>query len=179
MSPPKSTLSTLQTLLKSSTSTKIRDCLLQSLKTASAAEQEALAALLASLSAEAALKKHCVRCHATYTENKNNPTACKIEHGDGDGERTEVGDDAITMTLFCCGITYDSEDQPDPEFCIVAPHTTNVDDVVYFEDDDGYDEEGVNPNVVSCETHGCSKKRKAAKKSGDKGGSLGKKRKSA
>jgi hypothetical protein len=178
-STPKPLVSNLQTLLKSSTSRKVHECLLQTITTASVAEQEALSALLAPLAADAGLKKHCVRCHVTYTENKNHSTACKIEHGEGDGERTEVGDDAITMTLYCCGATFDSEDQPDQEFCILALHTTNVDDVVYYDSDDDAGEEWVNQNVVSCKSRGCSKKRKAAKEGGENGGLGGKKRKSA
>lgn len=178
-SNPTSIQATLQTLLKSSTSQKIQACLLQSLENASVAEQETLSVLLAPLTAEAGVSRHCVRCHHAYTENENHSHACKIKHNDeGDSERTEIGYEDMTTTLSCCGAVFDSEDGPDTEYCILAQHTTNSDDVVYYEDGNEGDD-GVNEHVVSCESRGCSKKRKAAKKGGRnlKGGSAGKKRK--
>lgn len=166
--PPasKSTLSMLRTLLKSSTSTKVLACLLEALETAPDTELEALAALLAPLSAQADVKKHCVRCHITYTENKNHSSACQIKHND-EGET----DEGIT-TLNCCGISFNAEYGPAPGFCISARHTTDMDDVLYYESAND-DEDNVNTNVISCEAKGCSKKRKAVKKGGNKGGSVG------
>lgn len=129
--------------------------------------------LLAPLTTDASVRLHCVRCHGTYTENENHPSACKIEQDDeGESERTEVGNDAMTTTLTCCGISFDSEEGPDTKYCIMASHTTNLFDVVYYDEiDDRDDVDGVNQNVVSCKSQGCSIKRKAAKKGGAKNGS--------
>jgi len=179
MPPAKSTLSKLRTLLKSSTSTKVHDCLLDTLETASDTELEALAALLAPLSTQSSSKKHCVRCHLAYTENTNHSAACKIKHSDDEGETEyETGTDTGITTLYCCGFSFDAEHEREPEFCISASHTTNVDDVHYYELDG--DEYTVNTNVVRCEVNGCSKKRKVAvaKTVGNKGGSARKKQKS-
>ncbi|RDB24202.1 hypothetical protein Hypma_008650 [Hypsizygus marmoreus] len=154
----------LETLLKGSTPEKIQSCLLQSMKKASIQDIDTLSALLAPLASQADTTEHCVRCHAEYTENTNHPKACKIEHGEGDGERTRIGDDAITMTLDCCGIQFDSEEEPPTPFCILARHTINPDQVVYYDGDKG---EG-NEHVVTCEEFGCKKKRKKAATSNTK-----------
>ena len=174
---PKSTLSMLRTLIKSSTSTKVHGCLLEAIETASDTELEALVALLAPLSAQAGVKKHCVRCHITYTENKNHSSACKIQHNDEGETEYEVGTDEGITTLNCCGVSFNAEFEPAPGFCISAPHTTDVDDVLYYESAND-DEYRVNTNLIRCETNGCSKKRKAVKKGGNKGGSASKKQKS-
>ncbi|KIM43975.1 hypothetical protein M413DRAFT_25475 [Hebeloma cylindrosporum] len=174
MSPtPKSTL---QTLLKSSTGTKVQACLLESLGTASDSQIEALVELLAPLSAQAGVKMHCVRCHLTYTENKNHSSACKNKHDDEGNTEYETGNDEGITTLNCCGTSFDSEDSPDTEFCFTAPHTTAEDDVLYYESGNE-DEDGVNTNVIRCAVNGCAKKRKVAKKVGNKGGSASKKQK--
>ena len=170
-SNPKSTKATLQALLKSSTPGKIQTCLLKSLNAASTEEREVLSVLLAPLTADAGVSLHCVRCHSTYTENKNHPSACKINHNDeGDSERTEIGYEDMTTTVACCGASFDSEEGPDTEYCFEAPHTTDVDAVLYYDkvdDDDDFD--GVNQNVVSCESRRCfstvtKQKRKAVRK---------------
>lgn len=169
--------STLRTLLKSSATSKLQECLLDTLETASDTELEVLAALLAPLSTQAGVKKHCVRCHLTYTENKNHSSACNIKHNDEGDTEFETGDDVGITTLSCCGISFDSEDKPDTEICISAHHTTNEDDVLYYESAND-DEDDINTNVVRCEVYGCSKKRKIVKKVGKKGGSASKKQKS-
>ena len=170
---PSTPKSTLQTLLKSSASSKLHECLLKALETASDTELEVLTALLAPLSAQAGAKKHCVRCHLTYTENKNHATACEIKHNDEGETDFEIGyDEGITGTLNCCGTSFHSENEPDTNICFSAPHTTDVDDVLYYESAND-DEEDVNTNVIRCEVNGCSKKRKAVKKGGNKGGSAG------
>ena len=176
---PSTPKSTLRTLLKSSASNKLQECLLDTLETASDTELEALAALLAPLSVQARVKKHCVRCHLTYTENKNHSSACEIEHNDeGETEYERGYDDGIT-TLACCGTSFDAEYEPDTKICISAPHTTDEDGILYYESAND-DEYNVNTNVVRCEVKGCSssKKRKATKKGGNKGGSASKKQKS-
>jgi hypothetical protein len=77
----------------------------------------------------------------------------------------------MTTTLSCCGASFDSEEGPDTEYCLMAPHTTNLDDVTYYDMlGDSDDDDEVNHNVVSCESRGCSKKRKATKKGGPKNG---------
>lgn len=175
---PSTPKSTLQTLLKSSDSNKLQECLLDSLETASDTELEVLAALLAPLSTQARVKKHCVRCHLTYTENKNHSSACEIEHNDDrDNTVFEPGYDVGITTLTCCGTSFDAEDEPDTKICISAYHTTDEDDVLYYESaNDGEDD--INTNVVRCEVYGCFKKRKVVKKGGNKGGSASKKKKS-
>ena len=161
---------TLKALLEGSTPGKIQACLLKSLDEASITEQEALLALLAPLNLHAGIALHCVRCHDTYTENKNHSNACRIKHGShGDAERTETGDDAMTTTLACCGISFDSEEEPPTKYCFMAPHTTDVADVIYYDEADDIDDlDGVNENVISCKSLGCSRnrKRKAVKDGG-------------
>jgi sortase (surface protein transpeptidase) len=68
------------------------------------------------------------------------------------------------MTLECCGFEYDMERGSPSKFCIIASHTTNPDDVQYFDEDD---EEG-NANVVTCQENGCTKKRKVTTSSNAK-----------
>jgi hypothetical protein len=51
--------------------------------------------------------------------------------------------------------------------------------VMYYDDEENDGEEGVNQNVLSCESYRCSKKREVATKGGDKRRSVDKKRKSA
>ena len=147
---PSTPKSTLQTLLKSSASSKLHECLLDALETASDTELEVLAALLAPLSAHAGVKKHCVRCHLTYTENKNHSSACKIKHNDEGETDYDIGCDEGITTLNCCGISFGSEDEPDTTICFSAPHTTDVDDVLYYESAND-DEDDVNTNVIRCE----------------------------
>ena len=169
--------STLQTLLKSSAPSKIRASLLDALKTASDTELEVLAVLLAPLSTQASAEKHCLRCHLTYTENKNHSGACKIKHNDEGETSFEIGEDTGITTLSCCGISFDSEDTPDTEICFSTRHTTDEEDVLYY-GTDNEDEDDINTNVVKCKVKGCFKKRKATKKAGNKGGSASKKQKS-
>lgn len=157
----------LQTLLKASTAENVQKCLLNSISEASIAQIDTLLALVQPLASAASTKLHCVRCHKSFFEHANNPKACRIPHdGRADGERTETGDDAVTMTESCCDISYDMEDGPPTKYCIVAEHTTVPEDVVYYdeEEDDG---EG-NQLVVTCASNGC-KKRKATSKSADQG----------
>ena len=173
---PSNPKSTLQTLLKSSASSKLHECLPEALETASDTELDVLASLLAPLSAQAGLKKHCVRCHLTYTENKNHSSSCKIKHNDEGDTEIEIGTDEGITTLNCCGTSFHSEEAPDSKICFSAYHTTDVDDVLYYESaNDGEDD--VNTSVIRCEVNGCSKKRKAAKKGGKKGESASKKQK--
>jgi len=174
---PSTPKSTLQTLLKSSAPSNIQETLLNAVKTASDTELEVLAALLAPLSSQASAKKHCVRCHLTYTENTNGSSACKIKHNDEGETEYEIGTDVGITTLSCCGISFDSEDTPDTDICFSARHTTDEEDVLYY-GTDNEDEDDVNTNVVKCKDKGCFKKRKATKKVGNKGGSASKKQKS-
>ena len=155
----KSTSTTLQTLLESSTPSDIRTCLLDSLEKSTPSERKVLLALLAPLVVQAALPKHCVRCHRTYREKTNHPKACKIKHDqNGDGTETPGG---VFMTLYCCGVQFYSEDPP-KDYCILEPHTINPKDVIYY-DFDEFDEFGEeasrNEYVVTCETQGCPKER--------------------
>jgi len=106
-------------------------------------------------------------CHKSFFEHANNPKACRILHdGRADGEWTETGDDAITMTESCCGISYNMEDGPPSKYCIVVEHTTVPEEVDYYdeEEDDGES----NQLVVTCATEGC-KKRKATSVSAEQG----------
>ena len=157
----------LQTLLKTSTPEKLQKCLLDNIPEASAAHIDALLALVQPLASAASTKLHCVRCHKLFFEHTNNPDACRIPHdGRADGDRTETGDDAVTMTEACCGISYDMEDGPESKYCIVTEHTTVPEEVDYYneEADDGED----NQLVVTCAEKGC-KKRKAASTSTESG----------
>jgi hypothetical protein len=157
----------LQTLLNASTAEKLQKCLLNNIPEASDAQIDALLALVQPLASVASTKLHCVRCHKSFFEHANNPKACRIQHdGRADGERTETGDDAVTMTESCCDISYDMEDGPPSKYCIVAAHTVVPEDVDYYdeEDDDG---EG-NQLVVTCAANGC-KKRKATSASVEQG----------
>jgi len=163
--------------LKSSDATELCNYLREAIKTASETQLEALASLLAPLSAQADVKRHCVRCHVTYTQNENHSTACEIKHNEGGETEIELRNDEGVTTLNCCGTSFSSEDVPDREICFSAPHTTNVEDVLYCESGNE-DDDGVNTNVVRCGIEGCPKKRKAMKQGGNKGGSASKKQKS-
>jgi hypothetical protein len=148
----------LQTLLKVSTAERLQKCLLDNIPEASVTQVDALLALMQPLASAASTKLHCVRCHKSFFEHANNPKSCRIPHdGRADGERTETGDDAVTMTESCCDISYDMEDGPPTKYCIVAEHTIVPEDVVYYdeEEDDG---EG-NQLVVTCATKGCKKRK--------------------
>lgn len=115
---------------------------------ASLTQIDTLLVLVQPLASAASTKLHCVRCHKSFFEHTNNSTACRILHHDyGDGERTEIGDDAITITVSCCGIEYDSEEGPDTKDCIVAEHTTLPEEVVYYDEDE---DDGGNRFVVTC-----------------------------
>ncbi|KDR74895.1 hypothetical protein GALMADRAFT_249809 [Galerina marginata CBS 339.88] len=154
---------TLKSLLSGSTGENIQACLIKSLTKATPEELKGLSTLLAPLSVQAGDKKHCVRCHVEYSDNENHQKACKIEHNkEGDYEQTNIGSDemTMTMTLYCCGIEFDSDDSPPTRFCIVEAHTTDLGEVMYYDD---ATEDGDNENVISCAKAGCSKKRKPAK----------------
>jgi hypothetical protein len=137
---PSTAKSTLQTLLQTSAPGQIQDSLLDTIKTASDIEVEALGALLAPLAAKARTKKHCVRCHLIYNENKNHSSACKVEHNDYGETEYETGNDVGITTLDCCGTSFGSEDEPDTKICFSAPHTT---DVLYYETENE-DKDGLN-----------------------------------
>jgi len=158
----------LQTLLKASTAERLQKCLLDNIPAASAAQIDALLALVQPLASAASTKLHCVRCHKSFFEHANNPKACRIPHdGRADGERTEIGDDAVTMTEYCCGISYDMDDGPPSEDCVVTEHTTVPEEVDYYDEEED-DDEGSNQLVVTCATKGC-KKRKATSASTEQG----------
>ena len=69
-----------------------------------------------------------------------------IKHNDEGDTEYEVGTDEGITTLNCCRISFDLEDVPDTKICISAPHTTDVDDVLYYESAND-DEDGINTNV--------------------------------
>ena len=147
-------------LLKEATPEHIKTALLSSIPNASAPQVDALSDLVASLASAASTKLHCVRCHESFYEHTNHAKACRIEHdGRADGERTEVGDDAITMMEMCCRIEYDSEHGPPSKWCIVTAHTTRPEEVEYFDEEDS---DYGNELVVTCAQNGCLKKRKKA-----------------
>src|ERR1700675_4996810 len=113
--PPKKTETTsvdkrsrLQALLKAATAEKLKECLLGAIPDASVAQIDALLALVGPLASAATKKIHCARCHKLFSDHANHPRACQIPHdGRADGERTETGDDAVTMREACCGLEYD------------------------------------------------------------------------
>jgi hypothetical protein len=157
--------SSLQTLLKATTAEKLHECLLSTLPNASATQIDALLALVGPLAAAASNKLHCVRCQESFYENANHRKACSIPHHDDcNGERTRIGDDAITITESCCGIEYDMEEGPPTAFCIVAAHTTASNNVAYY---DELEYEG-NRFVVTCAANGCSKRKKPTEDQGRK-----------
>ncbi|KDR74894.1 hypothetical protein GALMADRAFT_566515 [Galerina marginata CBS 339.88] len=156
-----SSRTTLKSLLSVSTAENIQACLIKSLPKATPEELKGLSTLLAPLSDQAGDRKHCLRCHVEYSDNENHKKACKIEHNEeGDSERTNVGSDEMTTTLFCCGIKFDAEHTGCPtRFCIEALHTTDPRKVVYYDEDKWKG----NENVIPCAQAGCLKKRKAVK----------------
>ncbi len=126
---------------------------------------KALSEILGPLVNDSKDKKHCVRCHATFTENNNHPSACKIKHSDyGDGDRYEAGSETLRITLPCCGIEYLSEDGEGPNvYCYTSTHTTDPSEVMYYDDNGDDGEECGNENVVTCQEKGCTtQKRKSA-----------------
>lgn len=148
-------------LIESTAPNQLQKALVAAVPNTSESQLKMLSEVLAPLAKTASVKKHCVRCHKTFLENQNHPKACTIEHAEGDCERTRTGDDAMTVTLYCCGLKYDSDDNPPTKFCIAAPHTIEPSEVEYYDEDEDGDSVG-NENVVTCEENGCAiKKRKA------------------
>ncbi|KAH7929926.1 hypothetical protein BV22DRAFT_1028891 [Leucogyrophana mollusca] len=148
----------LKKLLESTEPEYLQQSLLHALPEATDVQLSALATLLASVSKAGSSPKHCVRCHKKFYENRNAQDSCRIEHdGREDGERTEIGDDATTMVEACCGLEYDGDDGCPTQFCIIAAHTTDPEEVEYYDSD----EEG-NQNVVTCKEKGCTKKKRKA-----------------
>ncbi|KDR74892.1 hypothetical protein GALMADRAFT_269097 [Galerina marginata CBS 339.88] len=142
----------LTSVFLNSTTGKIQACLLESLTKASPAQLKALSSIFAPLLSQARVIKHCVRCHQEYSENENNKTACEIEHNEfGEYERTMIGYEEMTTTLLCCGISFEEDDGHPGTSCILAFHTTYPEEVEYYDEDDG-----TNENVVTCSEAGCS-----------------------
>lgn len=110
------------------------------------AAARALTALPAfkNMRAAAQAEKHCVRCHATYTEGENAAGACTIPHifsSDGDFAGRVIGYDKVyEYNARCCtGVTLEEEgagngrwldlDELDP--CYSGRHTSTVKNVKY------------------------------------------------
>ncbi|RDB24130.1 hypothetical protein Hypma_008665 [Hypsizygus marmoreus] len=122
---------------------------------------DALSTLLAPLASDAKTSRHCVRCHQEYSENTNDNQACKIKHGmsDADGDLHSDYSDTCMITLYCCGKQHLKDEMP-TEWCIVASHTTNPEDVMYYDEEEDERDDRGNERVVNCEEFGCMKKRK-------------------
>ncbi|KDR74896.1 hypothetical protein GALMADRAFT_1334411 [Galerina marginata CBS 339.88] len=142
-----------------STTGKIQTCLIEYLTKASPAQLETLLSVFSPLLSQARTIKHCLRCHQEYSDNENHKAACKIEHNeDGESERTMIGYEDMTTTLLCCGISFEDKDGHPGTSCIVAFHTTNLEDVEYYCDEDDEHEDnngnngnkGTNENVITC-----------------------------
>lgn len=68
--------------------------------------------------------------------------ALYLHNEEGDGERTEIGSDEITITLGCCGTRMRASHQA----IASVRHTTNPRDLEYYNEEIG---EG-NENVETC-----------------------------
>jgi hypothetical protein len=116
------------------------------------------------LDEEASALKHCVRCHEAFTEYDNAEEWCEIDHHEHQSKEPEgqpkPDREGCKTTLSCCGLQLDPTEGPSDSSCFTGRHTTNVIEVKYW-DVGGGGEKGLNQNVVSCQTRGCTKKRKA------------------
>lgn len=150
----------LKKLIETTTPDNLQKALLAALPNSTDEQLQALSSMLLPVTKEASTQKHCVRCHNAFFDTQNHPKACTIMHGQFDGERASVGSDRCVATFFCCDLQFDPEqDDYEGEPCIEEAHTTDPNDVDYYDGDQG---EG-NENVVTCGEKGCSKaKRKAA-----------------
>ncbi|KZP15148.1 hypothetical protein FIBSPDRAFT_935384 [Athelia psychrophila] len=155
----------LKSLLETSSSRNVQRALIAALTNSTDEQVKALSDMLSSVAKAASTQKHCVRCHDPFFENQNHPKACTIKHNsEADADRAEIGSDTMVAELACCGYTYNPEEEnPSNKPCIFAAHTSNPEDVDYFDGDQG---EG-NENVITCGEKGCTKKkRKGASTSG-------------
>jgi hypothetical protein len=154
--PEASSRVTLQSLLKSTSPGNLQNALLTALPRMTEDQFKVLSDILSPLAATSTVPNHCVRCHKAFYENQNHPQACGIKHNkEPIDEVPDDYDEDIFLTLSCCDEIY-AEDDVHPEgFCFVTTHTTNPDEVEYYNSDG----EG-NENVITCKKKGCSKKKR-------------------
>ncbi|KAG8701334.1 hypothetical protein FRC09_005429 [Ceratobasidium sp. 395] len=115
---------------------KIGMALLDSIQTATPVELRAIQSLLAPLLESITAQLHCVRCHKQYTEPTNYESACAVEHGrDADSEKIGVG--MYRFTFSCCGevVENSSFDLSIGDFCFVGSHTTDEEEVDYYDEE--------------------------------------------
>jgi len=112
---------------------------------------QALAALpqYRTMQNEDVMERHCVRCHATYSNSSNGPEACTIPHvfATDPTFTGEVREEKVySYQSRCCGSAVEVEEEGEGilnadelDWCYEGYHTTDVDEV---EDEEEYN--GVN-----------------------------------
>ncbi|KAG8712053.1 hypothetical protein FRC08_015095 [Ceratobasidium sp. 394] len=132
---------------------KIGVTLLDSVQTATPAELRVIQSLLAPLLESKTVPLHCVRCHNQYTEPANHSSACNIEHMEPSTSKRGYN---YTHTFPCCDTEVESDFYDDygdsaEIYCFTGPHTTDKEEVEYYDAISG----GGNELIVECEEMGC------------------------
>jgi hypothetical protein len=120
-----------------------------------------------SMQREDAMERHCVRCHAPFTNGNNGPGACTIPHVfDTDPNFTgQVLEDKVySYSSQCCGSGVELEEQgagnedylnaDDLGWCYQGYHTTDVDEV---EDEEEYNDVNILRCKIDKESGNCNR----------------------
>jgi hypothetical protein len=141
----------IQNLLLWSNSRTVATTLSSALDNSSEAKLRVIQKLLSKLIDDSKKELHCVRCHETFTKNRNSHNSCEIEHEfDEARDRIYRHWEGWTTVMNCCGHEVENDNFPDG-FCSVSAHTTHASQVGYYDPKEGTGNSG----IVPCSVKGC------------------------